>query len=218
MKPLKTPNQADPTSLSRRADELRSELSDQDPWIMAAFTGSNYRSTEKGQGVFHLEVWGNETHLTYPEFIALEVQTEKPANPMIQTMLLYYFVTADGAPLSNKWVSFGDLPAGRFYNQAFQGYTGAELARFFGANRQKFIKAAQQAGGLILPEAPGSATFTYLALPRVPLMLVFWEGDEDFPSTYQVLFDESVSHYLPTDACAILGSNLISRIKRAAGP
>jgi hypothetical protein len=42
--------------------------------------------------------------------------------------------------------------------------------------------------------------------------VVTWEGDEDFPSTYQILFDAAVSHHLPTDACAILGSILTHRL------
>jgi len=44
------------------------------------------------------------------------------------------------------------------------------------------------------------------------LLAVYWQGDEDFPSTCQVLFDASASHYLPTDAYAILGSTLTRRL------
>jgi len=55
----------------------------------------------------------------------------------------------------------------------------------------------------------------FQALPRVPLMLTYWLGDEDFPSSCKVLFDESASHYFPIDACAILGSMLTGRVIRA---
>jgi hypothetical protein len=43
-------------------------------------------------------------------------------------------------------------------------------------------------------------------------MLTYWLGDEDFPSSCKVLFDESASHYLPIDACAILGGMLTRKI------
>ncbi|MDL1911699.1 DUF3786 domain-containing protein, partial [Chloroflexi bacterium CFX6] len=49
-------------------------------------------------------------------------------------------------------------------------------------------------------------------LPRVPLMTTYWLGDEDFPSSCKILFDESATHYLPIDACAILGSMLTRKI------
>ena len=62
----------------------------------------------------------------------------------------------------------------------------------------------------------GDLAYTFQALPRVSLLLVFWKGDEDFPASFQVLFDASASHYLPTDAYAILGSTLTRRLIKSA--
>jgi len=58
----------------------------------------------------------------------------------------------------------------------------------------------------------GSASFIYNALPRIPMMVTYWLGDEDFPSSCKILFDASAPHYLPTDACAILGSMLTRKL------
>jgi hypothetical protein len=58
----------------------------------------------------------------------------------------------------------------------------------------------------------GDVSFKYQALPLVPLLVVAWLGDEDFPPNYQVLFDTNASHHLPTDAYAILGSTLTKRL------
>jgi hypothetical protein len=43
---------------------------------------------------------------------------------------------------------------------------------------------------------------------------VYWQGDEDFDASCQVLFDASARHYLPTDAYAILGSTLTRMLKK----
>ncbi|NJC95606.1 MAG: DUF3786 domain-containing protein, partial [Anaerolineae bacterium] len=58
----------------------------------------------------------------------------------------------------------------------------------------------------------GSASFVFQALPRLPLMVTYWLGDEDFPSACKIMFDESASHYLPIDACAILGGMVAKKI------
>ena len=58
----------------------------------------------------------------------------------------------------------------------------------------------------------GNASYKFIALPKVPLAVVFWCGDEDFPPSCKILFDSSVSKFLPTDACAILGSMLTQKI------
>jgi len=130
-------------------------------------------------------------------------------------MLLYYFHTADGTPLTGRWISFADLPAGRFYNQAFQGYTGSELQRYFKNDIESLKLAALRSSGSLVPDSPGNLAFRFQALPHVPLLLVIWEGDEDFPPSFQFLFDAATAHYLPTDACAILGSTLTGRLKKS---
>jgi hypothetical protein len=199
--------------LIKRIAELRAGLQTNDPRHLAARTGAC--PIEKGEqvGEFHLALWEQEVVLDYPTFVAHEAQNGAGLPDLLQTMLLYYFTTSDGAPPAGKWISFAELPNGRFYNQAFQGYSGKELARAFGENLTAFIEAATQLGGERLHF--GDAAFAFQALPRVPLLVVYWLGDEDFPSTGQVLFDESASHYLPTDACAVLGSMLTQRLIKA---
>jgi len=213
---LKPENLPDPTALQQRGDELRAQISGDDPHILAWKTGAIFTPSTSGEGKFRLEVWKQETFLTFPELVALDATTGGGISPLIETLLLYYFSTADGHPLRGEWVSFADLPDGRFYNQAFQSYTGGELTRFFQSDRVRFENAAQRVGGEVLQDAPGDVAFRFQALPCVPLLLVHWQGDEDFPSSYQILFDASTSHYLPTDACAILGSYLTGRLKKSA--
>jgi hypothetical protein len=58
----------------------------------------------------------------------------------------------------------------------------------------------------------GSASSIFQALPRVPLMVTYWLGDEDFPSSCKILFDECARHYLPIDACAVLGGMLARKL------
>jgi hypothetical protein len=58
----------------------------------------------------------------------------------------------------------------------------------------------------------GDASFIFQALPRLPLMVTYWLGDDDFPSSCKILFDSSATHYLPIDGCAILGSMLTRMI------
>jgi hypothetical protein len=61
----------------------------------------------------------------------------------------------------------------------------------------------------------GDASFAFDALPRVRVAAVYYAGDEDFPASANVLFDESASHYLPTDALAGVGSALVDRLTGA---
>ncbi len=197
---------SEPTSrLTPRIAELRAQLAGVAPSTLVARTGSEFISQE-----FQLLLWGKPVRLTWPACIALDTVTRQELRPDQQALLLYYFSTADGTPETGQWVSFADLPDGRFYNQAFQGYTGQELARAIGSQQSAFERAAACLDGR--PYPLGDAAFIFHALPCVTLLVTYWHGDEDFPPSCQVLFDTSASHYLPTDACAVLGHILTRRL------
>jgi hypothetical protein len=192
-----------------RVDELRSALRLLDPELVAVRSGVSYLTLGPDRGELHIPMWGNVCVLSFPELHGYNCYDENLSD-FQEALFLYYLLTADGTPLTGKWVSFADLPDGRTYNAAFQSYSGDELVKTFGFNLDEFKATCSKIGGE--PVDIGSASFIFQSLPRVPLMLTYWLGDEDFPSSCKVLFDESASHYLPIDACAILGSMLTRKI------
>ena len=195
--------------LADRVDELRAALQLQDPELVARRSAVAYLTLGPDRGELHVPFWGNVCILTWPALLGYNALDELV--PVFQqAFLLYYLLTADGTPLANKWVSFAELPNGRMYNAAFQGYSGDEVVKSFGLNLDSFKNACHTAGGQQVEV--GSASFIFQALPRVPVMLTYWLGDEDFSSSCKVLFDSSACHYLPIDVCAILGSMLTQKL------
>lgn len=201
------------TALESRAEELRGSLSLLPPALLAERTGADYLDLGQGGGEFHLALLGAPVVLTYPDFQARLSNGE--ALPVFkQALLLYYFLQSDGAPPAAEWVSFAELPEGRIYSSAFQGYTGDLIAKAFLLDLGAFRSACQKADGVPVPF--GDAAFRFRALPRVDLLLVYHLGDDDFPSTCNLLFDASAGHYLPAEACAVLGSSLTQKLLRAS--
>ena len=209
-------NETNQDNLAQRAAELRAGLQGKDPRDLASRTATLFEQTGGGSGEFRFQLWGRAVILTYPTLQVQDADSREDLSAVDQTMVLYYFNTCDGVPMAASWIAYSELPDGRFYNQAFQGYTGRELAKAFGNDLEAFESAANNTGGekrFPMAGAPlGDAAFVYQALPRVPLLVVFWLGDEDFPPNSQILFDAAVSHHMPTDACAILGSTLTRRL------
>lgn len=201
-----------PSQLAVRVEELRAALKDADPQALAERCGALFTPTTNG-GEFRFSYFDKEICVTYPAFAAHDPASGAALPVSVQALLLYYFTTSDGSPAAGQWISFAELPDGRFYNQAFQGYTGDELAHSLGSDALALARAAGKLGGV--PTPLGDSAYAFPALPRVPLLLVCWLGDEDFPSTYQILFDAAVRHHLPTDVCAILGSMLTRKLIQA---
>lgn len=207
----KNPGESKPDLLGRRLAELRTRLFDKDPALLASRSGLIYQPVDVGRGEFQIQFWDRKAVLTFPSLIAHDVQSGEQLGDSSQALLLYYLVTCDGTPTSGQWISFSELPDGRFYNQAYQGYTGGKLAQVFRNNLETFCKVAENQGGKRV-YLLGDAAYEFHVLPFVSLLAVSWQGDEDFNASYQILFDASVSHQLPTDACAIIGSSLTGRM------
>jgi hypothetical protein len=199
-----------PNPLGDRVDEIRDNLKNKKPEQLASRTGTLYSPKGDSGGEFQFSFWSRELVLEFPEFTGHFVDTGDAINTFDLTMLAYYFDLSDGAPIANEWIAFNQIPGGMFYAQAFQGYSGDELAKVFGNDSDAFIDANERLGGR--REFFGNLAFSYQVLPRVPIMVVCWLGDEDFPPSYRMLFDANAHHHLVTDAYAILGSNLTRRL------
>jgi len=201
-------------SLQLRINELKLSISElNDPKGDASRCGMDYKETSDGP-VLSFSIFNVPAEIKYPELIARDVIEGKILNIAYQALICYYLVTSAATPkfhqVKNNWISFADLPDGRFYNQAFQGYTGNKLAAAMDTDLSKFSNIALQLEGSILDI--GDVAYKFMILPKVPVAVVCWGGDDEFPSNYKILFDETVRNFLPTDACAIIGSMLTQAI------
>ena len=53
------------------------------------------------------------------------------------------------------------------------------------------------------------------ALPRVPIVLVFTDADEEFAAASTVLFESRARHYLDMECLGMIGSLLVEQLKRS---
>jgi hypothetical protein len=200
----------DQSALAQQAARLRAELAQNDPPRLARLTGAACERTGAASVVLRLPLWGRPVHLPFPELIAFDDETGQPLALDLQVILLFFLHTCDGEPPAGRWVSFSELPGGKFYAPAYQGYSGALLASCFGNQAARFQQSAARLAGL--PVVFAGYSFAFQALPGLDLLAVCWPGDEEVPASYQILFDANACHRLPVDVCAILGGKLARRL------
>ena len=119
-----------------------------------------------------------------------------------QALVLHYLVNADGTPQSGNWITYREVEAGEFYWSAFVKRAKAPLVGFFGERPEMLTDLAPLVGGEGQGET-GDVSVIVRAFPFVPIMLVLWKGDEEFPPDGNLLFDESIGHYLSTEDIAL---------------
>ncbi|MGD8998133.1 MAG: DUF3786 domain-containing protein [Anaerolineae bacterium] len=166
-------------------------------------------------GTFRLPFFWHEYLVSGEDFTVRSAKDGNEPSSFIQSLILTYLATANGTTPSGRWIGFRELPDGMFYAQAFQGYTGIRLVRQLEGGVEAFRGAATALNGEPI-EQIGDAGYAFAVLPRLQIAVVYWRGDEEFPSQARVLFEDSAANYMPTDGLAILGSHLVGYILRAA--
>jgi hypothetical protein len=110
--------------------------------------------------------------------------------------ILHYLVGVRSVPPAGRLVKPAELKAGQF----FQGSHELPLERIaarFRTDKEGFVRQAIGFGGEL--QSYGDAAAELRPLPRVPVTLILWEEDEEFPARCDLLFDASCEQQLPTD-------------------
>lgn len=112
-------------------------------------------------------------------------------------LILAYLTGATETLLSGKWTSPVEFSGGDlFFSSDAHNLKFNELKLAF-KSPEDFLTAGQRVGGK--EDRIGSSSFVLQALPRIPLLFIYWEGDDELPSKISVLVDESARSHLAID-------------------
>ncbi len=138
--------------------------------------------------------------------------------PNIETaiLLLHYlsFFQLTGNVV-HKWVSLKEIPNGGilFYPAFYRTAVGG-LVKAFGHQPQRLLECAALLDGQ--PAAFGTASVIFQVLPKIPLCVIVWEGDEEIPSNATVLFDPSIEYFLHIESIIGLGMYVAAQLVQLA--
>jgi hypothetical protein len=123
--------------------------------------------------------------------------------------LLHYLLEARPQDLSGRWIGEREIPGGELFFRGPHKLPLDPLTAIFGPKPEIFRRAAEEMNGI--PVRMGDFAFQFSTLPRIPLLLVLWEGDDEFPPQLLIRFDDTVIVQLPKlDVIYALG-NVFSR-------
>lgn len=129
--------------------------------------------------------------------------------------LLTHYAQARECSLTNELIPYDKLPGGYAFFGAFRQLAITPLVKVFGEKLENFEKSCLSFQGK--KQSFGDTSFQIPALPLIPITIVLWEKDEEFPPRCSLFYDTSASNYLPTEDLAHLGELLSHRLIEAQG-
>lgn len=119
--------------------------------------------------------------------------------------------------LDAQWTSFKDFKreAGFVNVNFFTSDTRQAILKSFAGHPDALLAAGRELGGT-RPETqfPYDICLCFEALPRIALLLLFNDGDAEFPAQCTVLFQKQAEFYLDPESLAMTGSLLAKRLKK----
>lgn len=110
---------------------------------------------------------------------------------------LWYMVKAQDIPPTGRLVKPHSIKGGDMFLRGSHILPLERLAAKYGDKKEEFIKRGKELGADVLDH--GDAALNIYPLPRMPVVLILWEGDEEFPPRADLLFDSTCELHAPLD-------------------
>ena len=108
-----------------------------------------------------------------------------------------YLAQARAVPPSGTWITPADLRAGDIYYRGSHILPLPGLAARYDGQCAAFLERGGQLGGV--PADYGDAALQLAGLPRLPVLIILRESDDEFPAGAEFLFDATCEQHAPAD-------------------
>lgn len=141
---------------------------------------------------------------------------ERPAFDMCIILLKYIFLCPETEPTENQWASFRDMKD----SGPLTGYFSNEVEYAFVKHFEGKLVALKNAGEKLngySPDIPVSydLALQFDVLPKIPVLLLFNDGEEVFPAGCSILFERRAESYLDAECLSMVGRRLFMILKNA---
>ncbi len=188
----------------------KERLKDRNPHLICRYAGMDIEEKESNI-IFKIRWLNRDVEIQWPEFHMEYVEGGREL-PIQESILILHYINgcmeAGQRELTNNWISFKDIPDGRFYLDAFNKRAKDPLVDAFGKDPDLLIPVISS---LYAGEALdlGDVSIKISPLPLIRVLLVMWKGDEEFPPEGNILFDENISQILSAEDIAWLSQMIV---------
>ncbi len=149
------------------------------------------------------------------------IQGPEGRKPHLSTCVIlckYLLMCPPYEPRETNWVTFKDFKDAAPLIHSFATTVSNPIAQLFSGRSPALESACKEIGGYPPTETfPYDVSMQFDALPRIPLLLLFNDQDEEFPAQCSILFQKRTEAYLDMECVAMVGMLLYNYLSKLAG-
>lgn len=196
---------ANDEALQRAIEEMKGVT----PYAVASKSGTDFDGKR-----FRIPFLNRVFLVHHPEVKITEEGKSAPVPQYIEIILLHYLLQSRGAAVADEWIAYRQLPGASLFQARFNQMAMKPLLSAFENNLEGFKKAGAAVGGTQITRT-GDAAFKFMALPKITIACIYYQGEEGIPSSVNILFDAAAPEYLPTEDLSLLGVYLVNAMRKA---
>ena len=110
---------------------------------------------------------------------------------------LWYLIHAKDLPFTGRLIRPETIKGGELFFRGSHVLPLDKIARIYGDDKEAFIKRGTELCADV--STYGDASLQLFPMPRIPVVLILWLNDEEFPARADLLFDSTCELHLPLD-------------------
>lgn len=144
---------------------------------------------------------------------------KKPSLDVSTILSRYLIMCPETVPIRRNWAAFRDLKDSGPLTVYFANDVERSIAACFSGRPGELKKAGEKIGGLT-PKDMNLAydvVIQFEFLPKISMVVLFNDADDEFSATCSVLFEQCADKYLDAECLAMAGKYLATRLEREKG-
>jgi hypothetical protein len=171
-------------------------------------TGPQIGATVKGENI-SLPLFGKNFLVTQKG----DIIAEGLIKPWEKILILLYIKMQGSGEVSHKWVSFAELKGGFVKVEAIKKECEKPLSRLMEKNAEAVIRIFNHLGKDVSLEHKSDRAWIFNFLPKIPVMIQYWEAIEEFPPSVTILFDPSAVQFLDIESLVFLAEGFVNAVE-----
>jgi hypothetical protein len=187
------------------------ELADQLPEDVCKRALCTYNEKDLYYTIF---AWGDHYSIFPRENKIIRVSINLPEPHEFFTLfIIQYLLRSKEIALSNEWISEKDIPGGEAFFRGPHEIPCRVISDRYGNDLSLFRKQCENLNGINLDMA--DAAYSFSITSRIPVAVLYWKGDDEFPPEAKILYDKTISDHLTCDIVFALAVEICTRIGSA---
>jgi hypothetical protein len=150
----------------------------------------------------------------------MDERGRRPDYGICVVLLKYLLMCPERIPTETDWISYRDFKdSGQAQNSGLSSYASQAISRRYTGNIG-LLKAAVNGLGGRPPETeyPYDISAVLMALPRIPILFLFNDAEEQFPAQASILYERRAASFLDAECRVMIDWYLLEYLKRLERP